>query len=354
MFRDDAVEIWNLTEGGTLETGCQEIVMVVGRLLQWEFGTRASYRLNGGPHRPMALYDMRFGRLGAFGEFGIDSIHRDDLVPGENEIEIDVRRPANRRSTSRVTFTPVRSRYEETRFSLPGDSVGPIEEFGQVVDGRWSVDRDQHGTNVTIAPGDEGYDRIVLFGDETWHSDYELVTEFTLDAYPNGYHSFGPVFRWRPHVQGDGRVLPREWTSALAIYSSGRRGLTLRSGHQVAYGPDGTRSGHIQHAARRVSTVRAARARLSSRVPGLPHVPEYPVGRPLRMTLTTRGERARVTLEPSGWRGVRRRATVSATLDDARVRRGAVGFLAAYCSVRIHRFDVRPIAPPARTSPRPD
>jgi hypothetical protein len=62
------------------------------------------------------------------------------------------------------------------------------------------------------------------------------------------------------------------------------------------------------------------------------------------MTLALRGEHARATIEPCGWRGRARRATVAATLDEPLVRRGAVGFLAAYCSVRIHRFDVRPIA----------
>lgn len=344
MFRDTSVEIWNLTEGGILETGCQEVITVVGRLLDWEFGTTVVYRLNGGPSRPVALYAMRFGRLGEFGEFGIDSIHRGDLRHGENELEIDVRRPtADRRAVSRVTFTPVRSRSREPRFSLPSDRVRSIEEFAQVVDGRWSVDRGDRGVDVSIAPGDEGYDRIVLFGDEAWSSDYQLVTEFTPLRYPNGYHSFGPVFRWQPHVQGDGDVLPREWTAGLAIHSSGRRGLTLRAGHEVGYGPDGSRSRHTQYAARRASTVRAAYASISARAPLFPHVPEFPVGRPLRMTLTLRGRQARATIEPSGWRGAGRRATVAATLDDPLVRRGAVGFLAAYCSVRIHRFDVRPI-----------
>jgi len=344
MFRDDSIEVWNLTSGGIVETGCQKVVTVVGRLLGWDFGTTAVYRLNGGPSMPIAVCDMRLGRLCEIGDFGIDSICRDALLDGENSIEIEVRRSIQRaRSISRLTFTPRRTRLPEPKFDLVIDSSQSVEEVGQVVDGRWSIGVDDRGANVRIAPGHEGYDRIVLFGDEAWDTNYEIITEFTIDGYPTPFSSFGPVFRWQPHVQGDGSHLPRAWTSALAIYSSGLRGLTLRSGLAVEYGADGSRSRHALHAARRASTPRATWSSVTARVPWIPHVPEFPVGRALQMRVAVCGSSTEVSIEPSGWSGIQRSASIAGTLGEPPVNDGAVGFLAAGCSVRIHRFEVRPI-----------
>jgi hypothetical protein len=344
MYHDDELEIWNLTKGIALDVAPQEVVPVVGCIFDWRPGVTATYRLNAGPERPVAVSDGRGGRLSSPGDFGIDSINRTDLRERGNILELTVHREQYQHRAC-VSFDARKQGPETPRFELDARGKHAVEEIGQVVDGRWTLQSTDGQPELGIAPGDEGYDRIILFGDANWTTGYEVITEFTIDQYLTSthYHVFGPVFKWRPHAVGDGTALPRTWTSGLGVFSASSTGLTMRYGVDVTYKNNGQREGNHVVAAKRASTLRFARNRVIARLPGHHHVPEFPTGRRLRMRLLVDAGRHELTMEPVGWRGLRRRVDLVVPDSPELIASGAVGFLASYCAVRIHRFSVRPV-----------
>ncbi len=344
MYNDQSVEIWNLTEGGTLNVAPQEVVPIVGHIHDWDPSQSVQYRLNGGDPFPVALTNgFGSGRLYGSGNFGIDSIVRDDFIDGPNCLEIEVGR-SDGTVCSKVTFDVVRPRSERTEFRLDLEGAGPAESIGQVIDGRWRVVHDQDGAHLAVVVGDEGYDRIVLFGDESWTTGYEIVAEFTIDRYlpQMNFHCFGPVFKWRPHVQGGGAELPRTWTSGLGIFSSAATGLAVRYGVEARKTPDGERLGERIVGCSRVSHARFLRNRLTGAAPIIPQIQEFPTGHRLRMRLVIDHGRHHLSIGPVGWSGWHRQASIDVDSHED-LPSGAVGFLAAYCAVRLHEYRVTPL-----------
>ena len=77
-----------------------------------------------------------------------------------------------------------------------------VTELGVPLDGRWTLDPVNGTVSVEIA--DQGYDRILLIGDDTW-TDYELTASITLrqiNPTPSplsGRAGFGYIVNWNGH-----------------------------------------------------------------------------------------------------------------------------------------------------------
>jgi hypothetical protein len=157
-----------------------------------------SYSLNGGPSRGLTLgADTR--RNQAPGDFNAD-IPYAELQPGENQVVLT----ATDGGGSTASITVVLD-YQPTPAQLPFEtdwrSAGRIGDQAQVVDGHWSIDGD------TVRPAEYGYDRIVAFGDVSWH-DYEMTVTLTPEALGplngsenSGNSLVGIALNWNGHTQ---------------------------------------------------------------------------------------------------------------------------------------------------------
>lgn len=157
-----------------------------------------SYSLNGGASRALTLgADTR--RNQAAGDFNAD-IPYADLQPGENQVVLTATDGGGSSASTTVVLD-----YQPTPVELPYEtdwrSAGRIADQGQVVDGHWSLDGD------TVRPVEYGYDRIVAFGDMSWH-DYEMTVTLTahglgpLNGSENSGNSLvGIALNWNGHTQ---------------------------------------------------------------------------------------------------------------------------------------------------------
>jgi hypothetical protein len=346
MYEDAALEIWNLTDGGVALVAPQRVFPIVGKIKGADADVSMTYRLNGGPKRPVCVGDGSGGRLARRGDFAIDTIDRSEFCPGQNEIVFCVSRDSETHSST-VLFSPQSAAPSEPVFDLAkqGETMN-VEEVGQVIDGRWGVTQTAEGPALQLAEGYDGYDRLILFGSDCWTSRYDVLTEFTIDSYSqaHNFHAFGPVFKWRPHEQGDGTHLPRTWTAGLGIYSTAASGLALRYGRFVTYGPSGKRNGNTLLASKRVSTARWLVSRAARRLPWVAPAPEFPAGQRWRMRLQVADGRHRLSVGPAAGSGRGPAATIEVEAPEL-IPSGAVGFLASYCAMTIHRFVVTPCSP---------
>ena len=93
MYRDDVIEVWNLTPGGPAHRESQAIFNVVGRVANPEQVEQFSYRLNGGAETPVVFRrsaDYDDGRLFRQGDFNIDTIRSSELR-AENRMTLELR-----------------------------------------------------------------------------------------------------------------------------------------------------------------------------------------------------------------------------------------------------------------------
>ena len=337
MHTDGPFEVWNVTDRGTIEIGPQRVVPIVGRIDGWSPDEELTFSLDGSEARPVYVSPGE-GRLSEKGDFAIDAIDRSMLGAAEHELVLRLHRPTDSVATT-IHFRPVQQATSTPSFVLDTSAASAPEEVVQIVDGRWQVAQD---AQLRIAPGDEGYDRIFVVGSDTWTTGYRAEVTFTIDRYLPGsrFHAFGLVFKWRSHRQGDGRHLPRNWTSGLGLFSSSGPGLALRYGEDVEYLPNGRRIGNTVLATARVDPLRWAVGRASTRARIVPAVPQFPAGTTIRMSVLVDHGMHRLELDAPG--RPRSQRTVEAESPEL-VESGAVGFLNSYVATTVHEFSVTPL-----------
>ncbi|MEM9033479.1 MAG: hypothetical protein AAGD18_02705 [Actinomycetota bacterium] len=339
MFRSGPIEIWNLTDDGPVEVGPQPLVPIVGRIHDWRPDEQLTWRLDDGEPAP-AFVSTGAERLSWHGDFAIDGLLRDALAEGEvHELELRLDGPA-RSHRAEVKFRPIATAAPEPSWDLAAMTGDEVEQIVQVIEGRWSLETEPN--RLRIEPGDEGYDRIIAFGRDTYTGDYLLDTTFTIDGFAAGkrFHAFGLLFKWRPHRQGDGTHLPRNWTSGLGIFSSTGPGLAIRYGEDVHYLPGGIRVGNTVVGTRRLDALRWAASRATVRSRLLPVLPQLPIGTRVRMSLEVEDGRHRLSIETEGRRSIERHLEVEAPEP---IETGCVGFMAAWTAVTVEELRVSPL-----------
>lgn len=344
MYRTEDFELWNVGPGVEAETGPQNRYNIVGRLFSTGEVSRFTYELNGIPERPIFFNatKRRVGRLDRNGDFNIDTIGTEELL-AENSIVFRVYRNGSGVTEHTVRF-PARSRAStEPRFRLDLSGVEHPQNVGQVIDGRWVVSRDELGRKcLEIRKEDSGLDRIILFGRAEWSTGYEISMKFMVTAWMNPVHNFGAVFKWNPHLGGDGSQLPTQWSTGLAYYYSGSPGLRLRFGVDVYVDDDGVKHGDFVLSERPYSVfryllmnlnqaVRLTRRPLSQLVPGVMYL--------LRVRIHT--ERYTLTLWKDGRREPRPRLEVPHPPEP--LPSGSVGVIAFNCAARVYEYEVTPL-----------
>ncbi|NDJ78827.1 MAG: hypothetical protein GYB65_21460 [Chloroflexi bacterium] len=232
MYQSDELDVWNLTPGVTATTGAQTVFNVVGRVKKVEEIAMLSYRLNDGPLRQVFVNPKRgrTGRLHRFGDFNIDTIMLDELH-AENRLVLRLERLNGSDTEHEISFATQPFPTGDPSFQLKLAGTERPEELGQIVDGKWHVNRDEAGEPcLEVLLEDAGYDRIILFGHRDWTTNYEITARISVPEWTGAVHLAGLLFKWQPHLQGDGTHLPTEWSTGLAYYASNTAGLRIHYG----------------------------------------------------------------------------------------------------------------------------
>lgn len=344
MIETDELEVWNLTDGGTVTTRAQRIFNVVGRVRCPESVSRLTYCLNGNNVKDVVVRTTEHyqgGRLWRNGDFNIDTISRSELRE-QNTLDLTLIRSDGLSSSTAVRFG-VRDHQgaDDVSFELDLSKSDAPEQVAQVVDGPWKIGGSGSNRFLEISAADAGYDRIALFGSDKWTTGYVVHALLEPISWTSPYHNLGLVFKWNPHEMGDGIRLPTTWTTGLGYYCSYTPGLRLRFGEKVHVDAQGRKVGDFVLAeepysrARRLAYLVAVRARLGRIVAQLPTGSRYHfrlLVSSLRYSLAVWPEGAD---EPSPQLVVQEPAEI--------ITHGSVGVIALCCGVRVHRFQVEHI-----------
>lgn len=244
MYENDEFELWSLAPDSTAVIGAQNVFNVLGRVKHPEKIKRITYSLNGGPERVIFFKYLKniSERLMRPGDFNIDTMLIEDLGP-ENRLEFKLDLGSEEKQY-RINFSTRLNTEITPRFRLDLSGASYSHEVGQIVDGKWLCGRDERSEPcLEILKEDAGLDRIILFGRHDWTSGYEIRAKICVTDWTHITHNVGLLFKWNPHLQGDGSCLPTQWTTGLGYYYSLSRGLRIRFGHNVRLDINGNKQG---------------------------------------------------------------------------------------------------------------
>lgn len=350
MYTSDELDIWNLTPGGTARSGAVDIFNVTGVLHTPSEVDRFVYELNGSSPTPVYFTRQRDedGRLRRPGAFNIDTISLSDLQR-RNHLRFRIVKTDGRTVTHDIPFGVAPFQEDERRFTLTLDGVDTAEQVGQIVDGRWLVQKNEHGRSyLEITPEDAGYDRIILFGHRKWTTGYEVIGRLSITEF-QGAHNLGLVYKWNPHERGDGTWLPTQWSSGLGYYSSygPHDGLVIRYGVDADIGENGERRGSYVLDSEPLSARRRFFNRIGRRLGLVSHLYELRLKRDYWFRLQVHPEQYALTVwladepEPS--------PQITVNQPQEMLDQGPVGLLASQIAVRLYELRVRPVSEEVRS-----
>jgi len=242
------IDVWNVHEGIPVYAEAQRIFNIVGNLRDVTDVSSLSYQLNDGPIIPIFFeqIDARPGRLERTGDFNIDTINTSQL---KNHNSLSLIANLHRRGKVVRTLNFPRRRFKNggQNFRLILEGKYYPEEVGQVVDGHWHISTLPNGKScLELQTEHAGMDRIILLTDNGLETGYRISTVLNITAWTGNPHNVGIIFKWNPHLQGDGTELPMQWTTSLGYYCCAGRGLTIRTGIDVHVNEQGEKIGsHI-------------------------------------------------------------------------------------------------------------
>ena len=181
----------------------QQWVNIQGRVTDANGIGSLSYTLNGGSSLPLSIGpDTK--RLLSSGDF-VTEIDYSDLQSGSNIIEITATDALGASSSKSVTLNYNAGNIWSLPYTADWSTINTIDDINNVaniVDGLWELTPD--GIRTT----ESGYDRLIVLGDKTWNSNYEVTAEMTIHS-TSGGSGVGFAIGWQGHT---GANSPRlEW-----------------------------------------------------------------------------------------------------------------------------------------------
>jgi hypothetical protein len=336
-------ELWNVCNGVSTYVGAQNVVNIVGRLLDYDAVERLSYRLNCG--REIEICFRKRGspehRLSRYGDFNLDTIRREQLR-AENQIEL-IARLKDGNTVNAPYILTVRSNTTETgAFKLDLTGSNHPQEVGQVVDGKWVVDRSEEDEMfLGIRRDDAGLDRIILFGSDGLNENFTLRARIEVVGWTRPVHNVGLLFNWHPHLQGDGSWLPGQWTTGLGYYYSHCKGLRIRIGVNVHTNSLGEKVGDKILGEEKLSASIYWMDRMFRKVSrGRYFVSQITLGVHYWLELSAASGAYRLTVWPAN--GSRPSPQISVNCGREHLAKGAAGIIAHHCVVRVFEFHIEP------------
>jgi len=229
------INVWNAHEGIPAYVQAQRIFNIVGSLRDVTEVSSLSYQLNDGPITPICFkqVDARGGRLERTGDFNIDTINTNQLE-SHNSLSLTAHLYDGGKVVRTINFARRHFTNRGQNFRLDLERINYPEEVGQVVDGQWQISTSPNGIScIEIQNEHAGLDRVILLTDDGLETGYRISTVLSVTAWTGSPHNVGIVFKWNPHLQGDGTELPVQWTTGLGYYACYGRGLKIRTGIDV-------------------------------------------------------------------------------------------------------------------------
>lgn len=354
MYESDHLEIWNLTPDVMTTVGAQPIFNVVGRLKSPQTVSEFCYRLNDGPDKKIVFNQKhgRQGRLQRQGDFSIDTIQAADLK-AQNWLTFRIEHFKSCAFEETFTFPATVDRYtnHQPYYCLNLQDVRHPQQVGEIVDGKWQVACGEVGPPCLQIPKEEaGYDRIMLFGSHTWTTSYMITARLMVTHWTAAVHNVGLLFKWNPHLQGDGSHLPTQWSTGLGYYVASS-GLQIRYGVGVHRNERGEKIGSYVLAERHLAPWRHHVWKLrnkmlngnkkAARLLSGRHVGQLETGIPYRFRLVVHPLKHALTVwqdedpEPA--------PQLVVTQPTEWLPQGSVGVIAHKCAMRLYEYEVVPV-----------
>ncbi len=344
MYLSDQLEIWNLTPNSPAWGHAQTLFNVAGRLKSPDTVENLLYSLNDYPEKPVYFNRRteRNGRLHHHGDFNIDTILTQELTR-HNRLKLRVLDRNSGWSEHEIAFHLLHGSLTEPNFKLDLDGITHPQQVGQIVDGKWRVSRDEADIPcLEIKAEDAGLDRIILFGQHTWGSSYEITARLSVTTWTGIPHNIGLVFKWNPHRRGDGASLPTEWSTGLGYYYSQCPGLRIRFGVNVCRDASGNKIGDYILKEAPLSFWRSYTSRIINRF--------LPLKNPLSQISPGAFYRFRMRVDPAEyaltvWVDGQPEPAPQLSVPNPveRLPQGSVGIIAHRCGVRIYEYKVSPL-----------
>jgi len=173
----------------------QTLIQVMGRVWDTDALSAMSFTLNGGPSTP-----LNFGpdglRLQRRGDYNLE-IDNGDLLSGANQIVITAIDTLGEQTDETVTVNYTPGVVWSLPDSIDWSSSAKVTDLAQVVDGRWHLNADGVRTDSSAT----GYDRLLVVGDYTWLTNYEVEVPILIHSEPAG--GVGLAFGWQGHTGPD-------------------------------------------------------------------------------------------------------------------------------------------------------
>lgn len=353
----NTIELWNLVAGVPAKVGTQKIFNVVGRLKDPTQVDKLFYSLNGNPEKLVFFNSSTHvsERMEKLGDFNIDTIELEDLQPNNTLVLRAIDRDGNE-TIDRVDFPISWFTEKSPSFKLNLEGIDYPQQVGQVVEGRWLLNRDERTSEpfLEVTPEDAGYDKIILFGRHDWTDSYQIKARFCVTSILEDNHNCGVFFKWNPHLQGGGTCLPTNWSTGLAYYSSLSKGMRIRFGVNVH--KDDLNKLHGSYILDeqilnsmlywRGKIIRGLRRRVQKINPNFWQVqkPQSQLvpGKQYYFKMVVDRDRYSFTVWEYGTKEPLPQAVAIEPID--RLPQGSVGIGAYQCSLRLYEYNVSPIA----------
>ena len=355
MYEKEDLTLWNLTPGVNTFVGPQEIFNLVGNVKNPERVEGIKYSLNKGQEKPVFFKSSENGsaRLVNAGDFNIDTINVNELEP-QNEISFSLIYKGGIEKKYDIEFPAYFYSCVSPSYKLELDSVEYSQQAGQVVDGKWQVNKDENNEKcLEILKQDAGHDRIILFGCHDWTNGYEITSRICVTSWTHLTHNVGLLFKWNPHLLGDGTHLPIQWSTGLGYYYSLSKGLRIRFGENVHIDSMGKKQGDYVLQEKPLSLARYIKGKMLKIVNPLlrngslgyffgedPFSQIIP-GKHYYFKMHVHPEKYRLTVWESNVKEPSPQLVVNNPNEI--LKQGSAGIIAYNCGVRLYEFNVSPL-----------
>ena len=191
------VEVWYGLDQAFGQHGVpQEWVNIQGRVWDTEAVDTLYYSLNGGAGSGLTI-GPDGKRLVGVGDYNIE-IRYEDLAAGVNGVVITAVDTLGERRDTTVTVDYTPGVTWAMPYTAAFETATSLFDAAHVVDGRWYL---VPGEGVRVDSSATGYDRLIVIGDETWETNYEVLVPFTIHAASLGTPSgVGIGLGWQGHI----------------------------------------------------------------------------------------------------------------------------------------------------------